>query len=248
MKKIFTVLLLIAGLFSTLIAFVSLGMKQELGSGAMIGMFFSFGVIAFVCFFFSRSLFISSVNNHDKLKKESETLSNKIKEKKELLDSLETRYSELAGEVNGLYKEKEKLEKEKAAYLKTIGEYKKEFSKDSIDSVDKMEGIEFEKFIKKLLEKNGYKNVKTTQASNDYGIDVLAEKERVKYAFQCKNYSSDVGSKAVQEVYSGKKYYDCHVGVVVTNRFFTRQAIELAKKNDVLLWDRNKLISMIEKM
>lgn len=248
MKKGFTILLLIIGIFSTLIAFISLGMKQELGISGMIGMFVTFVIIAFVCFFFSRGLFINSVNNHDKLKKESEKLSNKIKEKKELLDSLETRYSELAGQVNGLYKEKEKLEKERDEYLKTIGEYKKEFSKDSIDSVDKMEGVEFEKFIKKLLEKHGYKNVKTTPASSDYGIDVLAEKERVKYAFQCKNYSSDVGSKAVQEVYSGKKYYDCHVGVVVTNRFFTRQAIELAKKNDILLWDRNKLTSMIEKM
>lgn len=248
MKKGFTILLFIIGLFSTLIAFVSLGMKQELGTTGMIGMFVTFVIIAFLCFFFSRSLFINSVNNYDKLKKESETLSNKIKEKKELLDSLETRYSELAGQVNGLYKEKEKLEKERDEYLKTIGEYKKEFGVDSIDRIDSMEGIEFEKFIKKLLEKHGYKNVKTTPASNDYGIDVLAEKERVKYAFQCKNYSSDVGSKAVQEVYSGKKYYDCHVGVVVTNRFFTRQAIELAKKNDVLLWDRNKLKSMIEKM
>lgn len=248
MKKRFTILLLIIGLFSTLIAFVSLGMKQELGSTGMLGMFFFFGIIAFVCFFFSRTLFINSVNNSDKLKKENETLSNKIKEKKELLDSLDHRYSELSGQVNGLYKEKEKLEKEKAAYLKTIGEYKKDIGAHSIEKIDSMEGVEFEKFIKKLLEKHGYKNVKTTPASNDYGIDVLAEKERVKYAFQCKNYSSDVGSKAVQEVYSGKKYYDCHVGVVVTNRFFTRQAIELAKKNDVLLWDRNKLTSMIEKM
>jgi restriction system protein len=247
-KKGFTILLLMVGIFSTLIAFVSLGMKQELGTSGMLGMFFSFGVIAFVCFFFSRGLFIGSVNKYDKMKRENVELVKEIKDKKEQIETLDNRLHELSGQVNGLYKQKEKLEKERDEYLKTIGEYKKEFSVDFIDTIDNMEGVEFEEFIAKLLKKYGYKNVKTTKASNDYGIDVLAEKERVKYAFQCKNYSSDVGNKAVQEVYSGKKYYDCHVGVVVTNRFFTRQAIELAKKNDILLWDRNKLKSMIEKM
>lgn len=248
MKKVFKILLLLLGLFFMLIAFASLGSAKELGFLGVIGMFIGFGFLSFVCLFFSRGLFINSISNYEKLNKEYKELLNKVEEKQKQIETLDNRLHELSGEVGGLYKTKEKLEKEKDKYLKTIGEYRKDFSKESIELVDKMDGVEFETFIASLLKKHGYKKINVTPASNDYGIDVIAELNGVKYAFQCKNYSSDVGSKAVQEVYSGKQYYDCHVGIVVTNRFFTRQARELANKNDILLWDRNKLISLIEKI
>ena len=77
------------------------------------------------------------------------------------------------------------------------------------------------------------------------GIDVLAGKGGVKYGIQCKCYSSDIGVKAVQEAYSGARYYDCHVPVVLTNRFFTKPAKELAEKIKVLLWDRIVLESLV---
>ena len=41
---------------------------------------------------------------------------------------------------------------------------------------------------------------------------------------------------------------DCHVAVVLTNNFFTSSAKELAKKNNVLLWDRNKLKELINNL
>lgn len=111
---------------------------------------------------------------------------------------------------------------------------------------DYMDGHDFEHFCAKLLENNGFCNVRVTQESNDQGIDILAEKLNVKYAIQCKRYSSDVGNKAVQEVFAGKSYYDCHVGVVLTNRYFTQAAKELARKTQVFLWDRDTLEKLIE--
>ncbi len=102
-------------------------------------------------------------------------------------------------------------------------------------------GLEFEEFTVKLLSKNGFINVRKTQGSGDYGIDVLAEKEGVTYAIQCKCYSDKVGNKAVQEAYSGKSFYNCMVAAVLTNNYFTKAAEETAKANNVLLWDRNKL-------
>ena len=92
----------------------------------------------------------------------------------------------------------------------------------------------------------GYMSVEVTKGSNDNGIDILASKGGVKYGIQCKCYSSDIGVKAVQEAYAGAKYYDCHVPVVITNRHFTRQAQDMAKKNNVLLWDREMLMLMVK--
>lgn len=116
----------------------------------------------------------------------------------------------------------------------------------SEDSFDKMEGHEFERFCAALLLKNGFEKVTVTPGSGDQGVDVLAYKEGIKYGIQCKCYSSDIGNKAVQEAYAGKTFYDCHVGVVLTNRWFTASARELARKNNILLWDRQKLLALIE--
>lgn len=71
-------------------------------------------------------------------------------------------------------------------------------------------------------------------------------KNHIKYGIQCKCYTSDVGNKAVQEVFAGKAFYQCHLGIVLTNRYFTKSAIELADKNGIILWDRNRLLEMIE--
>ena len=46
-----------------------------------------------------------------------------------------------------------------------------------------------------------------------------------KYAIQCKCYSSDLGNSPVQEVHAGKSMYNCHVGVVMTNRHFTSGSV-----------------------
>ncbi len=65
---------------------------------------------------------------------------------------------------------------------------------------------------------------------------------------QCKCYSNDIGNRAVQEVSAGRTYYQCHIGVVLTNRYFTKYVITLAKSNSIVLWNRDKLISMIENL
>lgn len=112
-------------------------------------------------------------------------------------------------------------------------------------SFDNMNGYEFENFCCKLLIDNHYKNVKQTKLSGDEGIDIIAEKEEIKYGIQCKCYSSPVGIKAVQEAFTGAKMYDCDIAVVITNNCFTSQAIHAAEQTRVRLWDRNKLNEMI---
>lgn len=116
---------------------------------------------------------------------------------------------------------------------------------NSTPDFDCMEGHDFEYFCADILRQNGYINVDVTRGSGDQGIDILAEKDGIKYGIQCKCYSSDIGNKAVQEAFSGKTFYGCHVAVVLTNRHFTKSAKELADSNHVLLWDREKLESFI---
>lgn len=112
--------------------------------------------------------------------------------------------------------------------------------------VDEMEGHDFEYFCADLLEKAGFLEVEVTKGSGDYGADILAEKDGVTYAIQCKCYHSPIGVKAVQEAYAGRDYYDRMVGAVLTNQYFTTPAVEAAKKLKILLWDRGYLERMME--
>jgi len=114
-------------------------------------------------------------------------------------------------------------------------------------SFDNMEGHQFEYFCADILKKNGFENVEVTQGSGDHGIDILAEKDGITYAIQCKCYSSNIGNAAVQQAHTGKSIYKKDIAVVLTNRYFTAQAREEATALGVKLWDRDKLNSMIEK-
>lgn len=117
----------------------------------------------------------------------------------------------------------------------------------SLQEIDAMSGLEFEEYTASLLKRLGYTHVLVTKSSGDQGIDVLAQKDGVNYAIQCKNYRNKLDNTPVQEACAGKVFYGCDVGVVITNSTFTKGAYELASATGVLLWDRSVLQEMIRK-
>ena len=112
--------------------------------------------------------------------------------------------------------------------------------------MDEMEGHDFEYYCADILKAHGFIEVEVTKGSGDFGADILAEKDGVTYAVQCKCYDKPIGVKAVQEVYAGRDYYDRMVGVVMTNQYFTQPAVELAGKLNIMLWDRGYIDAMTD--
>lgn len=110
----------------------------------------------------------------------------------------------------------------------------------SLQDIDLMSGAEFEEFVAKIFTQMGY-ITEVTKLSGDYGVDVIAEKDGSKIGIQAKCYSGSVSNSAIQEIVAGIKYYNCQKGLVVTNSKFTKAAIELAKINNIQLWDRKVL-------
>jgi restriction system protein len=121
---------------------------------------------------------------------------------------------------------------------------KQRLAKSGIDDIDQMNGKTFEKYLEVLFEKLGYR-VERTRYIGDYGADLVTAKDGVKTVIQAKRYKSKAGVKAIQEAVAAKGYYECSRAMVVTNSFFTQQAIELARRNQVELWDRSKLVSAL---
>ena len=101
----------------------------------------------------------------------------------------------------------------------------------------KLTGGEFEAYVADVLRDNGFRRVQVTKGSGDQGADVLAERNGVSYAIQCKNYEGSVGNYAVQEAYAAAQFYRCDRAAVICPGEFTRGAKELAEATGVTLWD-----------
>lgn len=184
----------------------------------------------------------NTLHKLEKMTKQEENISKTIKEEKKTSDELKRENKKLKNKNIELQEEINILEER----INPLREKIEFIDACKLEYIDELDGFEFESFVAELLTCLGYNNSIVTKSSGDYGIDVIAIKDDIKYAIQCKNYSQPVGNKAVQEAYSGKSFYNCHVAIVVTNNYFTNSAKKQAEKNDVVLWDRDKLNEMIE--
>lgn len=187
-------------------------------------------------------------------------LENKKQTIKKIIEQEELINRAIKGEettFNILSQENDKLKDEKQKLIENINHLREQIipierdikflNKCTLDYVDSLEGFEFEKFCVELLEINGYENVQNTQESIDYGIDIIAEKDNIVYAIQCKRYEGKVGNDAIQEAMTGKEYYNGNIAIVLTNSTFTQNAQRLAKSAGVILWDRTILHNMMER-
>jgi len=121
--------------------------------------------------------------------------------------------------------------------------------------IDNMTAEQFELFLKDVFIKRGYevrhvgRHYTGAYVEGDYGADLIISKDGKKTAVQVKHYSGKVGLNAVREALGAVNYYKCDKAAVITNsREFTQQAKELAKVNNVKLWDRNDLIKVLLKL
>ena len=103
----------------------------------------------------------------------------------------------------------------------------------------------YEEFIKGLLRSRGF-TAKRTPSSGDFGVDVVASKDGKSFAIQCKLYNRPVGTKAIQEVVSGRIFYKTDFAVVVSDNSFTPAAKTLARKSDVMLTHHKNLLHKLE--
>lgn len=127
---------------------------------------------------------------------------------------------------------------------KTIPQKREGMGDAKIHDIDKMDGIVFEHLLAKVLKYKGYQ-VSVTQASGDYGADLILQKGREKIVVQAKRYRNSVGIKAVQEIYSAKSFYEADSAWVITNSYFSDSAKDLALKTNVRLIDRMELINWL---
>ncbi|MDD3673439.1 MAG: restriction endonuclease, partial [Synergistaceae bacterium] len=136
-------------------------------------------------------------------------------------------------------------------FLRKIPEYISSYraKKTGVSELTKLSGREFEIWLANLFRRMGYK-VRLLRGYKDYGADLIVTNfQGRKWAVQAKKRSgSKTGVSAIGEVLRGQNYYKCDLALVVTNSDFTKQAYEEARACGVVLWNREKLISISEKL
>lgn len=123
--------------------------------------------------------------------------------------------------------------------------FKRLMIRSGIKDIDRMDGFQFEEYLKCLFRELGYKP-QVTKKSGDFGADLIL-KGKNKIAVQAKRYGykNNVSLDAVREVFASQAYYKADESWVITNSFFTKQAKELAQACNVKLLDRYALQEFI---
>ncbi len=114
------------------------------------------------------------------------------------------------------------------------------YAKAGLPEIDRMTGRQFEEWLARFFRGRGY-DVTLTPEQGDYGADLILKKGPVTTVVQAKRWSGKVRVSAIQEITAAKGYYRADGAMVVTNSFFTKEAVELARRNNIMLWNRNKL-------
>lgn len=133
--------------------------------------------------------------------------------------------------------------------LNSLDEFEiKNFDHTGLSEIDQLNGFEFEHYCADYLRKNDFINVKVTKGSNDFGIDVLAEKNNFRYAVQCKRYEKNVSRAAVSEAVAGKQHYGCDIAMVFTNSYLSKSAKKMARSTSCEIIDRDHLLKWTNKL
>lgn len=112
-----------------------------------------------------------------------------------------------------------------------------------VGSIDAMDGTRFEHYVGEVLRASGYR-VKHIGKAGDFGADLVVEREGRTSVVQTKRYSNSVGVRAVREAAAARAFYHADHAIVITNSFFTGPAFQLARSNQVDLWDRRALADL----
>lgn len=115
----------------------------------------------------------------------------------------------------------------------------------SVSSIQEMSGLEFEQFLAGQFREKGFQ-VTLTKASGDFGADLIVEAPSgIRAAVQAKRFKNKVNLKAVQEVVASVSHYAADFGIVIAATGFFPSAVELARTNQVELWDEDKLFRFL---
>lgn len=123
--------------------------------------------------------------------------------------------------------------------------------RDVINVTRNMDSRKFEIFCAELFKYSGFKNVKVTKATNDYGRDIIMQDKNNKTVYvECKHYNSSVvGREICQKLLGSMAMFGVEKGIIISTGKFNANAKEVAKMcPNLTLMSGDDIMCMIYKM
>lgn len=111
----------------------------------------------------------------------------------------------------------------------------------------------FERDLCRLLQYEGFSNVRLVGQTGDHGADVTASKAGKRWLFQAKHWKKPIGAAVLQETIDAAYEYKATVPVIVSSSGFEtsikeHQAVFLSRGIPLQLWDANTLITKTKRL
>lgn len=111
----------------------------------------------------------------------------------------------------------------------------------------------FERVISRLLQAEGFENVRLVGGSGDHGADLLATKYGKRWLFQAKHWRRPVGLDVAKETLEAISDYNAQVAVIVSARGFEAQMFDyqrtlMSQKINLQLWDADTLVERYNRL
>ncbi|NLC69243.1 MAG: restriction endonuclease [Clostridiaceae bacterium] len=113
--------------------------------------------------------------------------------------------------------------------------------------MDSLDEWKFKALIKQVLIHFGYE-ILYVPVNNNKGIDIIVNRKDKKMAVLAirRDDESLVGAKTIRQLRYMANYYHCERALLFTNTYFSREASSEAFETGVTLFDRNKLVLLVQ--
>ncbi len=120
----------------------------------------------------------------------------------------------------------------------------------TLERLKGMDPKEFEHAVADLLRVIGYRDVRVVGGSGDLAVDITAKHGKDKVVVQCKRYTGKKVTSPELQMFIGMMLteYKATKGIYVTTSSFTQDAIELARRHSIELWDGDRLAEIISRL
>lgn len=124
------------------------------------------------------------------------------------------------------------------------------FRRLTLERFMKMDPREFERVVADMLRAMGYKDVRVVGGSGDRAVDILARYGKDTVAVQCKRYTGKKVTSPEIQMFIGMMLTEYRVrkGIYITTSSFTQDAMELAERHGIELWDGHKLADIASRL
>jgi restriction system protein len=123
------------------------------------------------------------------------------------------------------------------------------FSQTRINPMASIAGMtwqQFEMLVGEAFRRRGFSVAETGGNGPDGGVDLVLSKAGERYFVQCKHWRSrQVGVTVVRELYGVMAAQGATGGYVVAAGYFTKDALEFAKRQNIELIDSNSIVRLL---